>query len=244
MASRLQDVVQRDTRALQPLATAVAPGTWYYVTDEFVTERSDGTNWEDCTDGGGVGTGDVVGPASSVDDRITTFDGITGKLIQDGGQTIAQVLTAALAAAIAAIVPVDLAADVTGVLPAANIDANIRIRSIGVTLDGGGVAITTGIKADISVPYACTIVSVVMLADQAGTIVVDIWKDTYANYPPINADSITAAAPPTVTSPALKSEDTTLTGWTLAIAAGDTLRFNVDSNTVVERLALVLKVQI
>lgn len=30
-----------------------------------------------------AGTGDVVGPASSVDNRIVTFDGITGKLIKD-----------------------------------------------------------------------------------------------------------------------------------------------------------------
>lgn len=41
-----------------------------------------------------AGTGDVVGPASSVDDRIATFDGTTGKLLQDGGQTIAQVIAA------------------------------------------------------------------------------------------------------------------------------------------------------
>lgn len=37
----------------------------------------------------GGGSGDVVGPASSVDDRIATFDGTTGKLLQDGGKTIA-----------------------------------------------------------------------------------------------------------------------------------------------------------
>jgi hypothetical protein len=30
MASRLQDVIQRGTAALKPLATAVAPGTLYY----------------------------------------------------------------------------------------------------------------------------------------------------------------------------------------------------------------------
>lgn len=48
------------------------------------------------TDGGRVlevsgfsGSGDVVGPASSVDDRIAVFDGTTGKLIADGGITIA-----------------------------------------------------------------------------------------------------------------------------------------------------------
>lgn len=37
------------------------------------------------------GTGDVVGPASSVDDNIATFDGVTGKLIQDSGVPIVQV---------------------------------------------------------------------------------------------------------------------------------------------------------
>lgn len=37
------------------------------------------------------GSGDVVGPASATDDNIATFDTTTGKLIQDGGATIAQV---------------------------------------------------------------------------------------------------------------------------------------------------------
>jgi len=40
-----------------------------------------------------AGGGDVSGPSSSVDDRISTFDGETGKLIQDGGKTIADVLS-------------------------------------------------------------------------------------------------------------------------------------------------------
>lgn len=42
-----------------------------------------------------VGLGDVVGPASAVDDNIATFDLTTGKLIQDGGSTIAEVLARA-----------------------------------------------------------------------------------------------------------------------------------------------------
>jgi hypothetical protein len=39
------------------------------------------------------GSGDVVGPTGATADRIATFDGITGKLIQDGGKTIAEVLS-------------------------------------------------------------------------------------------------------------------------------------------------------
>lgn len=34
------------------------------------------------------GTGDVVGPASSVNDRVVFFDGVTGKLIKDSGLTL------------------------------------------------------------------------------------------------------------------------------------------------------------
>jgi hypothetical protein len=80
-----------------------------------------------------------------------------------------------------------------------------------------------------------------LLADQSGSIVVDIWKDSYANFPPTDADSITASAVPTL-STADKSQDATLTGWTTSVSAGDTLRFNVDSATTVTRVSVLLKV--
>lgn len=38
---------------------------------------------------GGGGSGDVVGPASAVDNRVAFFDGATGKLIKDSGLTLA-----------------------------------------------------------------------------------------------------------------------------------------------------------
>lgn len=114
-------------------------------------------------------------------------------------------------------------------------------ETINVIIDGGGAAITTGVKADLLIPYAATITAARLLADQSGSIVVDIWKDTYANFPPTVADSITASAKPTLSS-AQKSEDTTLTGWTTALAAGDYLRFNVDSATTVQRVTLALTI--
>jgi hypothetical protein len=48
--------------------------------------RGDGT-W--ATPAGGGGSGDVVGPTSAANNNIAVFDGITGKLIKDGGNTIA-----------------------------------------------------------------------------------------------------------------------------------------------------------
>ena len=108
-------------------------------------------------------------------------------------------------------------------------------------IDGGGSAITTGVKGELYVPFACTITAATALADQSGSIVVDIWKDTLANYPPDNADSITASAPVTITTDT-DSTDSTLTGWTTSIAAGDTLIYNVDSITTCERVVVVLNV--
>lgn len=116
-------------------------------------------------------------------------------------------------------------------------------RAITFAIDGGGSALTTGVKADVYVPYACTITAVTMLADQSGSVVVDIWKDTLGNYPPTIADTIVASAPPTISS-ATNSQDSTLTGWTTSVSAGDTLRFNINSATTITRLNLTLTVTV
>lgn len=125
--------------------------------------------------------------------------------------------------------------------------SSIPARAIGITIDGAGSAITTGIKGDIYVPYACTITAVTMLADQSGSIVVDIWKDVFANYPPTVADTIidtgAGGTKPTISS-ATNSQDNTLAHWTTSVSAGDTIRFNVDSCTSITRCTLVLTVTV
>lgn len=105
--------------------------------------------------------------------------------------------------------------------------------------DGGGVTVAAGAKVDIVAPFSGTITGWTMLADQTGDAVVDIWLDSYANFPPTIADTITAAAKPTI-SAAAKATSTTLTGWTTAVTAGDVLRFNLDSAASITRLVLVL----
>lgn len=107
-------------------------------------------------------------------------------------------------------------------------------------IDGGGAEIADGVQRLVPCGVAFTITSVTALADQSGDIVVDVWKDTYANYPPTDADTITASAPITISS-AIKSVDSTLTGWTTAVAAGDNLIFNVDSCTTIERCTIMVQ---
>lgn len=129
----------------------------------------------------------------------------------------------------------------SGTVAMARLAAAAKTLTITFIIDGGGSAITTGEKGHLRIPFACTISRVTMMADQSGSIVVDIWKDTYANFPPTDADSITASAPPTI-STAQKSEDSTLTGWTKTINADDILAFNVDSCTTITRVTISLKV--
>jgi hypothetical protein len=116
---------------------------------------------------------------------------------------------------------------------------NQQLTVLTVILDASPSAISTGIKAFVEVPFAATITQVAMFSDAFGSVVVDIWKDTYANFPPTVADTITAASKPTM-SGAQKMIDTILSGWTTSVAAGDILAFNVDSLANFSRLTISL----
>ena len=114
--------------------------------------------------------------------------------------------------------------------------------TISLIIDGGGATITTGIKADLEIPFACTLTQYTLLADQSGAIKIDIWKDTYANYPPTNDDSICDGKEPEIAASGTKAQDTDISDWTtVAVTAGNTLRFNVDSCTSITRALLSLK---
>jgi len=98
--------------------------------------------------------------------------------------------------------------------------------------DALGAVIATTARRTISIPVGwgtCTITRWRVLLDQSSTTTFDIWRDTYANYPPTNADSITASAKPG-TSAATKNESTTLTGWTTTFTGGDVLTVEIEAN--------------
>lgn len=76
--------------SLKGAAGAAGQGVPTGGTTGQVLRKIDGTdyNTEWSTPAGG---GDVVGPASSVADRVALFDGTTGKMLKDGGKTIAEI---------------------------------------------------------------------------------------------------------------------------------------------------------
>lgn len=119
------------------------------------------------------------------------------------------------------------------------------VVGINFVIDGLGSEISTGIQGYIEIPFDCTINRATLLADQSGSIVVDLFKSTYSAFDPTthpaSGDKITASAPPTIAT-AKKAQDTTLTGWTTTLSAGDILAVNVNSVTTITRCTISLKV--
>jgi len=212
-------LIGRGTAASRPALDSGAAGALWLNTDTGLVERWSGTAWENST----------IAPASVTGTAVVDADA----RLSDARTPLAHAASHATAGS-DAITPASIGA-------AGASHTHSSTESINIIIDGGGSAITTGVKTDLLIPYACTITAARLLADQTGSIVVDLWKDTYANFPPTAGDSITAAAKPTLSS-GFKYEDTTLTGWTTALAAGDYLRVNVDSATTVTRVALVLTI--
>jgi hypothetical protein len=219
-----------------------------------------------------AGGGDVSGPASSVDSEVALFSLTTGKLLKAATGTGVAHLTSG----VLSVSQVNLASEVTGDLPLANLapataasrllgrgdsgagdfqeltlGAGLAIagtvlsasaaavtRALTATFDGGGAVLTPGTIVDIFVPFAATITAATLSADQGGDLELDVLAVAYASYPTFA--SIVAAAPPTLTSPADKSQDVTLTGWTTSIAAGTFIRVSVTSVATITRAVLTL----
>jgi hypothetical protein len=115
--------------------------------------------------------------------------------------------------------------------------------SIHVTIGSGQTVPTTGIKGYMEVPFNARVVRWTLIGDASGSAQIDIWKDTWANFPPTNADSIVGAG----TEPYLSSEqarqDTTPDWDQLTLNEGDVLVFNLDSVTTCKQLDLDIKVE-
>jgi len=117
------------------------------------------------------------------------------------------------------------------------VDTQDEIVTINFIIDGGESTITTGIKGHLIVDFACEVLEWAIVADQSSSIVVDVNRATFANYP--TTGSIAGTELPTI-STSTKGEDRTLTSWS-DIDAGDVLEFEVDSITDCQRVTVALK---
>ena len=110
-------------------------------------------------------------------------------------------------------------------------------------IDGGGAVITTGIKGDLPpMPFAGTITGYALLCDQIGTLDVQIWKDTLANYAPTVADLLfTASVATAIRNPTGAGPYTAVSH---AFSAGDVLRFNVSGTpSTITRATIGIRIE-
>lgn len=105
-----------------------------------------------------------------------------------------------------------------------------------------GPVIGTGVKARAWFSFPCKITGWTILGDAVGSIVIDVWKDSYANHPPTVADTIAGTEKPTLAA-AQKNQDLSLSTWNQNVAAGDVLFFNVDSASGVKQVFLGLALE-
>ncbi len=108
-------------------------------------------------------------------------------------------------------------------------------------VNGGGSPITTGAKGRKTFSISGTITRWRLVSDVSTTAVLDIWKANAAI--PTNANTITAAAKPSLTASEL-STSATLTGWTTAVTAGDVFILEVESNNNAQYLFLELEMTV
>src|ERR1017187_3443630 len=124
------------------------------------------------------------------------------------------------------------ASTVTGYTGPAGATGAGNVSDIIAVIDGGGSVITAGTYGWFPIDYACTINQVTMLADVSGSIVVEIWKCTYAQFDaggthPVTGDKLNQTGTVSTISSTYKNQDATLTSWNVTINAGDILAFHV-----------------
>jgi len=119
---------------------------------------------------------------------------------------------------------------------------DLNCRTINVIIGDGSAAITTTVpvKAAVEIPCACTIKTARLYSidNTSGAIAIAVWKDSYANHPPIAADLVDTFS---IAASGVKSEET---GLSISLAKGDVLFFNVDSVTSMKHILIALGVEI
>lgn len=110
----------------------------------------------------------------------------------------------------------------------------------GYIIDGGGLAITTGLKGFLIFTYSATITSWAIIADASGSISVDVWKANGSV--PVIGNSITGGNPPLLSAAQYSGLVTPVNWSTLNIIPGDVMGFNVSSTGgVIQRVTLALQ---
>lgn len=114
--------------------------------------------------------------------------------------------------------------------------SNTTLKHMGITIDGSGSVISTGLKQYMIVPFGCTIIGWTIIGDTIGSCVIDVWKSSSI---PISSDTISGSQIPTLSGQQSNSS-TSVSTWTTNINSGDIIAFNVNSVSSIKKVTLTL----
>ena len=135
-----------------------------------------------------------------------------------------------------------LATSSTEVMPS-TLKANLKTGSCGVTFDGQGGVISNGRTAYVQIPYNGTLTSWTLVAAQSGSCTITVFKDTYANYPPVTtADDIYSAQPALASAIRNQNLTPTYVGSQATVTAGDWIGFTISGVTTVTWVNLSISI--
>jgi len=119
-------------------------------------------------------------------------------------------------------------------------------RTINYVVESGSFDMESGIKGEITLDVTGTIDSWMVVSDQPGTLILDIKKSSYNDYP--NMTSITGTEKPYLGvingSQQSKNKDEDLTTWNRVLNAGDILQYEVIAVSNIKRFLIALKVHL
>lgn len=187
------------------------------------------------------GTEKVVGNMLGYNQPAPTIPGESFYIPNYSGiQTAALKSSAALTAT-----PTNLTASggttVYGTFPNFTVGSPILVSGAinAVFVAASGALIASGAILDIVVPFNCTLTGYTLLPNTTGSVIVEAWKDTYANFPPTAADTMFSGG--MVLSSAAKAQDNTLSTWNKTINTNDIIRLNVSgASTTLSQVTVVL----
>ena len=127
-------------------------------------------------------------------------------------------------------------------LKAAIINEHLRAgeKAIWLTAGNGSSVLPTGEVGYFIAHSDMEITGWRIIADASASIVVDVWKDSWDNFPPTVTDTICGTEKPTLSS-ARQASDTSLSTWSTVVTKGDVLFFNIDSVATATRVHIILE---
>ncbi len=136
----------------------------------------------------------------------------------------------------------DVTASGTGSV-AATLAASYKAGSAGVIFDGAGGVITSGTTGYAQVLYNGTITSWTIAANVSGSCAVTVFKDTYANFPPlITSDNVFTVQPALAAQQKNQNLAPVFVGSQATVAAGDWIGFTITGITTLAWVNLTIAI--